>query len=62
VTAIAVSVLFIGSIFNPWAVVWGAIPVFIAMVFWFWPRAGKPPVEMQDDIAAQRITPRELTT
>jgi cytochrome c oxidase subunit 1 len=37
-TAIAATGLFIGSIFNPWAVVYGAIPVFAAMIGWFWPK------------------------
>ncbi|HYD34091.1 MAG TPA: hypothetical protein VEA39_05920, partial [Methylophilaceae bacterium] len=37
ISAIAVSVLFIGSIFTPWAVVWGSIPVAIALTAWFWP-------------------------
>jgi cytochrome c oxidase subunit 1 len=37
-TAIATTVLFIGSIFTPWAVVWGSVPVFVAMVGWFWPK------------------------
>jgi cytochrome c oxidase subunit I+III len=36
-TAIAVTVLFISSIFTPWAVVWASIPVTIAMIAWFWP-------------------------
>jgi cytochrome c oxidase subunit 1 len=39
--AIAVSVLFVGSIFTPWAVVWGSIPVAIALVGWFWPKGSK---------------------
>jgi heme/copper-type cytochrome/quinol oxidase subunit 1 len=38
-TAIATTILFIGSIFTPWAVVWGAVPVFITMVGWFWPKS-----------------------
>jgi cytochrome c oxidase subunit 1 len=38
ITALATSGLFIGSIFNPWAVVWGSIPVGIALIAWFWPR------------------------
>jgi cytochrome c oxidase subunit 1 len=58
-TAVALSALFIGSIFTPWAVVWGAIPVFIAMVFWFWPRQGKPPEEFERDRIPARLTPRE---
>jgi cytochrome c oxidase subunit 1 len=35
--ALAVTVLFIGSIFTPWAVVWASIPVAIAFIGWFWP-------------------------
>jgi cytochrome c oxidase subunit I+III len=38
VSAVATAVLFIGSIFTPWAVVWGAVPVAIALTAWFWPR------------------------
>ncbi len=38
VGAVATSVLFIGSIFTPWAVVWGMVPVAIALTAWFWPR------------------------
>jgi cytochrome c oxidase subunit 1 len=37
-TGIAVTILFIWSIFTPWGVVYGAIPVFITMVGWFWPK------------------------
>jgi hypothetical protein len=36
-SAVATTILFIGSIFTPWAVVWGSIPVIVAMTFWFWP-------------------------
>jgi cytochrome c oxidase subunit 1 len=58
-TAIAVSGLFIGSIFTPWAVVWGAIPSFIAMVVWFWPKKGCSPRELERRISAGERTPRE---
>ena len=37
-TALATTALFVGSIFTPWAVVIGAIPVFVAMTGWFWPK------------------------
>jgi cytochrome c oxidase subunit I+III len=37
-TAVAVSGLFIGSIFTPWAVLVGAAPVFITLTGWFWPK------------------------
>ncbi|WP_157220877.1 cbb3-type cytochrome c oxidase subunit I [Flavisphingomonas formosensis] len=36
-SALAVTLLFVGSIFTPWALVWGAVPVAIALTFWFWP-------------------------
>jgi cytochrome c oxidase subunit I+III len=57
-SAVGVTILFIGSIFTPWAMVWGAIPVAIGLIGWFWPTreetaehlahevkpgAGKPP-------------------
>ena len=37
-TAIATSVMLIWSIFTPWAVVWGSIPIAIALIGWFWPK------------------------
>jgi cytochrome c oxidase subunit 1 len=37
-TALASTALFIGSIFTPWAVVWGAIPLLVTLTGWFWPR------------------------
>ncbi|HZS08736.1 MAG TPA: cytochrome c oxidase subunit I [Blastocatellia bacterium] len=58
-SAVAVTGLFIGSIFTPWAVPVGAIPVAIALVGWFWPnrqeheeelsaeRDGRPPQEVE---------------
>jgi cytochrome c oxidase subunit I len=39
ITAIAVSITFVASIFTPWAVVWGSIPVAAALICWFWPKA-----------------------
>jgi cytochrome c oxidase subunit I+III len=41
VGALATTVFFIGSIFTPWAVVWGTIPVGIALTAWFWPKKGE---------------------
>jgi cytochrome c oxidase subunit 1 len=41
VSAVATAVLFIGSIFTPWAVVWASIPVAIALTCWFWPKKGE---------------------
>ena len=39
--ALAVGGTFIGSIFTPWAVVWGSIPVAITLIGWFWPKGTK---------------------
>jgi cytochrome c oxidase subunit 1 len=36
--AIATTGLFIGSIFDEWALVWGSIPVTITLIGWFWPK------------------------
>jgi cytochrome c oxidase subunit 1 len=41
IATIATAILFIGSIFSPWAVAFGAIPVAIAMTAWFWPKEPK---------------------
>jgi cytochrome c oxidase subunit 1 len=38
--AVATTILFIGSIFTPWAVVWAAVPVAVAATVWFWPGRG----------------------
>jgi cytochrome c oxidase subunit 1 len=37
VSAVFISAMFVGSIFNPWVVVWGSIPVVAAITVWFWP-------------------------
>lgn len=37
-SALATTAMLIWSIFTPWAVVWGSIPVAIALVGWFWPK------------------------
>ncbi len=38
-SAVAVTILFIGSIFTPWAVVWGSIPLAVGLIGWFWPKS-----------------------
>lgn len=39
ISAVALTVAFIGSIFTPWAVVWGGVLVAIPLIFWFWPKS-----------------------
>jgi cytochrome c oxidase subunit 1 len=40
-TAIATTVFFIGSIFTPWAVLWGTPPMAVTLIGWFWPSGSK---------------------
>jgi cytochrome c oxidase subunit 1 len=35
--AVATTIFFIGSIFTPWAVVWGVALVGVTVIVWFWP-------------------------
>ncbi|HEY9024746.1 MAG TPA: cbb3-type cytochrome c oxidase subunit I, partial [Burkholderiaceae bacterium] len=37
ISAAATTLLFVTSIFTPWAVVWASIPVALALIAWFWP-------------------------
>ena len=53
-TAIAVSIAFIWSIFSPWGITYGAIPVVITLIGWLWPRGSSPTPRL-----AER--PREAT-
>jgi cytochrome c oxidase subunit I+III len=41
VAAVATTVMFIASIFSPWAVVWGSLLVTVPLVAWFWPKRGE---------------------
>jgi cytochrome c oxidase subunit I len=51
-TAVALAGLYIGSMFTPWAVVWGAVPVTVGLLGWAWPRKGKRPSALLEDLAA----------
>jgi hypothetical protein len=61
-TAVALSGLFIGSIFTPWAVVWGLPPVTAALIGWFWPRKGSSPDELHHAMHSSSLAPKEGTT
>jgi hypothetical protein len=37
--AVATTGLFIGSIFTPWAIPIGAVPMFVTLTGWFWPKS-----------------------
>jgi cytochrome c oxidase subunit I len=38
ISACAIGIVFIASIFSPWAIPFGLIPVAIALTAWFWPK------------------------
>ena len=45
IAAGATTVMFVCSIFSPWAVLFGTIPVAIALTGWFWPKSPVPDPE-----------------
>jgi cytochrome c oxidase subunit 1 len=46
ISAVATTILFIGSIFTPWAIVWGSVIVAIPLIFWFWPKRGETAIDL----------------
>jgi cytochrome c oxidase subunit 1 len=38
ISAVASGVMFVSSIFSPWAVLVGSVPIAIALTAWFWPK------------------------
>jgi hypothetical protein len=38
---LTISLTLFGSIYTPWAVVWGAIPIAVSLIGWFWPKGSK---------------------
>jgi cytochrome c oxidase subunit 1 len=55
-TAVAVSILFVWSIFSPWALVYGSVPVTIGLIGWFWPRSGQSPRELAHHLRSRPET------
>src|SRR5256714_14760357 len=45
--AVATTGFFIGSIFTPWAIPIGAVPLFITLTGWFWPKTNESSSEPQ---------------
>jgi cytochrome c oxidase subunit 1 len=48
VAAVATTVMLIGSIYTPSAVIWGAIPVGLALTGWLWPRKAHIPLRQRE--------------
>jgi cytochrome c oxidase subunit I+III len=59
--ALATALMFIWSIFSPWAVVWGSIPLTVALIGWFWPREGVSPAALRRQIESGDHAPSEAT-
>jgi cytochrome c oxidase subunit 1 len=38
ISAVAIGIVFVSSIFSPWAIAVGAVPSAIALTAWFWPK------------------------
>ncbi|WP_374471793.1 cytochrome c oxidase subunit I [Phenylobacterium sp.] len=53
-SAIAVTILFTGSIFNEWALVWLSPPLVICILGWFWPRPSHSKLTSPED---ERVPP-----
>ena len=49
--AVATAILFVGSIFSPWAVVWAMLPVAVACTAWFWPERGMTAQRAASEVA-----------
>jgi heme/copper-type cytochrome/quinol oxidase subunit 1 len=41
ISAITVSAMFIATIFTPWGLVVGSIPIAVAVIGWFWPKSSE---------------------
>jgi cytochrome c oxidase subunit 1 len=48
-SAVAITVLFIWSVFDAWGVIWGAIPLAITLTIWFWPKKSEPSLACPSD-------------
>jgi cytochrome c oxidase subunit 1 len=49
-SAVATTILFVGSIFTPWAVVWASAPVAIGATAWFWPKRSTAEVRAASEV------------
>jgi cytochrome c oxidase subunit 1 len=44
-SALALTLQFVWTIFDPWGFIWATIPMAIAMTIWFWPKKSEPSTE-----------------
>jgi cytochrome c oxidase subunit 1 len=53
ISAVITSGFFVTSIFTPWALVYWALPIFVALTGWFWPKPGEEGDTLDDAGAAR---------
>jgi cytochrome c oxidase subunit I len=58
-TAVTSGILYIGSMFTPWAVVWFSPLVMITLIGWFWPKGKEADWETDEKIRNGEIQVRE---
>ena len=56
--AVATAAMYVGSIFTPWAVIWGSIPIAFGLIGWAWPRRGKHPRQLEEQLAQRPAVAR----
>jgi cytochrome c oxidase subunit 1 len=58
--AVTTSLMYVSTIFTPWGLIYGSVPVAITLIGWAWPKGrGKRPSDLEADIRAGRVTPIE---
>jgi cytochrome c oxidase subunit I+III len=58
--AIATGVGFIGAIYTPWGIVWGAALAWVALVGWFWPRGDLHRIRLREQPTPQQPPPKSV--
>jgi cytochrome c oxidase subunit I+III len=56
-SALATTGLFVASIFTGWGLVWGAIPVTVTLIGWFWPNREEAEIERRIEVKPSDAPP-----
>jgi cytochrome c oxidase subunit 1 len=62
VSALSVTGLFISTIFTPWGLVVGAVPLTIALIGWFWPKKDETETECEIEVKPEEAQPAVFRT
>jgi cytochrome c oxidase subunit I+III len=58
--AVATTVMFIGTVFSPWALIWGSVPIAVTLIGWFWPREDETRLHNEVEVKPDAAREREL--